>query len=255
MDTIRKIFRSPITTIVLFVIAVGLLLSSTIGGTRAALSYYADSYSLEMQLQNIGVTLNENGSAIRWRNYGTGSSGQWDEGGSALLTGMLGANEKLQLGVAYPEVLTVTNSGTIDEYVRVSVYRYWVDGNGEKRQELDPSLIELGLANTDLWWEDTAASTPERTVLYYTRTLSAGTSTPAFLESLTISGDVAAKVSQSSHVTTDASGRSYNTVTTTYDYDGMEFRLQVEVDTVQTHNAAAAIQSAWGVDASVVGAG
>lgn len=248
MDTIRKIFRSPITTIVLFVIAVGLLLSSTIGGTRAALSYYADSYSLEMQLQDIGVTLNENG-----RSVGSSANGRMDS--VELLSGMLADGEKLQLGVAYPEVLTVTNSGTIDEYVRVSVYRYWVDGNGEKRQELDPSLIELGLANTDLWREDAASSTPERTVLYYTRTLSAGASTPAFLDALTISGDVAAKVSQSSHVTTDASGRSYNTVTTTYDYDGMEFRLQVEVDTVQTHNAAAAIRSAWGVDASVVGVG
>ena len=40
-------------------------------------------------------------------------------------------------------------------------------------------------------------------------------------------------------------------ITTTYDYDGARFTLEVQVDAVQTHNAADAIKSAWGVDATV----
>lgn len=34
-------------------------------------------------------------------------------------------------------------------------------------------------------------------------------------------------------------------------YDGYSFNLDAEVDAVQTHNAKAAIKSAWGVDVSV----
>ncbi len=254
MDKVRRILRSPITTVVLFVLAAALLLSGAIGGSRAALSYYADSYYVQMAMQNIGVTLNENGTAVCWRNYSSDSSGQWVTSDSGLLTGMLGADESLRLGYAYPELLTVTNSGNINEYVRVSIYRYWVDGSGAKQQELDPSLIELGLTNSGSWRVDEAASTEERIVLYYTRALSPGETTPAFMDTLTISADTAARVTQTSTETME-NGRMYNTVRTVYDYDGKEFQLEVEVDAVQTHNGAAAIQSAWGVNASSVGLG
>lgn len=33
---------------------------------------------------------------------------------------------------------------------------------------------------------------------------------------------------------------------TTYDYDGISFQIEVEVDAVQEHNAEDAIWSAWG---------
>ena len=39
---------------------------------------------------------------------------------------------------------------------------------------------------------------------------------------------------------------NYTTITTTYDYDGVSFRIEVEVDAVQEHNAEDAIWSAWG---------
>lgn len=40
-------------------------------------------------------------------------------------------------------------------------------------------------------------------------------------------------------------------ITTTYDYDGVEFRLEVEVNAVQTHNAKDAIWSTWGREVSI----
>ena len=38
---------------------------------------------------------------------------------------------------------------------------------------------------------------------------------------------------------------------TTFNYDGVKFNLEAEVDAVQTHNARDAIKSAWGVDVNV----
>ena len=40
-------------------------------------------------------------------------------------------------------------------------------------------------------------------------------------------------------------------ITTEYAYDGYSFQVEVEADAVQTHNAADAIKSAWGVDVNV----
>ena len=42
---------------------------------------------------------------------------------------------------------------------------------------------------------------------------------------------------------------------TTFNYDGVKFNLEAEVDAVQTHNAADAIKSAGGVDVNVAGDG
>ena len=42
-------------------------------------------------------------------------------------------------------------------------------------------------------------------------------------------------------------------IVTSYDYNGITFHIDMEVDAVQEHNAAAAIRSAWGVDASKLG--
>lgn len=40
-------------------------------------------------------------------------------------------------------------------------------------------------------------------------------------------------------------------IKTTYDYDGKQFRVEVEVDAVQDHNAEEAILSAWGRNVTV----
>ena len=63
-------------------------------------------------------------------------------------------------------------------------------------------------------------------------------------DTLTVNGKLPYKVSQT---TTD------NVTTTTYDYDGVTFMLDVQVDAVQTHSAEAAIKSAWGRSVTVSG--
>jgi hypothetical protein len=238
MSNWKKTLTAPAVTMVVFLLAVGLLLFSTVGGARAALTYYSENYTTRVQVYDIGVSLQENGQVV---------AGQYD-GTGTLLTDLLPEGESLKLGVTYPEVLTVQNTGTIDQYVRVNLYKYWTDADGNKVQNLSPDLIDLALDNLDSdWLVDEDASTPERTVLYYNKVLTVGEVSPALTQSLTISSMVGTKVTQSTTTTEDG----YTTITTVYDYDGYRFNVEAKVDAVQEHNAEDAIWSAWGRQVSV----
>lgn len=226
MKKIKKILASPVTTIAAFVLAAGLLLFSSIGGARAALTYFSEDYAANIQLHEIGVTLVENGAPVE----------------GELLKGLLGEGEVLKPGTAYREELNVYNSGVINEYVRVNIYKYWLNPDGEKNSTMSPDLINLNLVNVGSdWLLDEAASTEERTVLYYSRLLNPQNETSLFADKLTIDGSVADRVRE----TRETSGR-YTTITTVYEYDGMQFCVEAKVDAVQEHNAQDAIWSAWG---------
>lgn len=257
--------RGACTTAVLFAAAVLLLLGSVAGSSQAALTYYSENYSAELKTFDIGVTLVENGNAVSWRNY-TQKDDEWYEGGGALLSHMLrvgpeGEKEALSLDTDYKENLCVQNSGNIDEYVRVTIYRYWVEGekerggdavpleNREKLTQLSPDWINLDpwdkgqrSASYHDWVIDPDASTSERTVLYYTGVLETGKTTPSFVDYLSISRDVKEAIQKK-----DAKGKTT--------HDNVEFVLEVDVDAVQTHNAADAIKSAWGIDVTVAADG
>ena len=55
----RRIMRSKKTTTVLAGAAVVLLLASGIGSTRAALTYFSENYTAQVEMKDIGVTLEE----------------------------------------------------------------------------------------------------------------------------------------------------------------------------------------------------
>ncbi|MCM1190349.1 MAG: hypothetical protein NC541_13770 [bacterium] len=252
---IRKKLASPIATVALFAVAAGLLLFSTVGGARAALIYASDNYSAEIRMSYIGVTLLEKGQGaeksqvVASRDYSKVADGQWHGDEEGELLGWIG-QENFRLGERYEEVLSVQNTGQIDEYVRVTIYKYWLDAAGKKTQELSPDLIELQLENVgngpeDKWIEDKEAETAERTVLYYKEILEAGAVSDAFSSSLTVNADVASKVieERTEKVVGDT---TYTTVTSTYAYDGYRFVVKAQVDAVQTHSAEDAIWSAWG---------
>ncbi len=247
---IKRIMTSPAAAVVMFAAAVLLLLGSSVGGARAALTYFSETYASRVQMYDIGVSLLENDERVSWRDYRSNADGTWDEHTGVLLGNMLAEGESLQPGKTYPEALSVRNSGTINQYVRVSIYKYWLDAEGKKMQELSPDLIDLHLlcdatGVDNGWLLDAEASTPERTVLYYDSLLyseGAGTfETPAFSDTLTIDGMLATKVSQETKTE-----NGLTTITTTYDYDGVSFHIEAEVDAVQEHNAADAAWSAWG---------
>lgn len=248
MGKIKKFLKSPQATVIAFGMAVGLLLLSSVGGARAALNYVSDYYMSRMQLFDIGVTLVENGKDVSSRDYGDKADGNWDEKKGKLLENMLGEGEKLKLGKKYKEELNVRNSGTIDQYVRVNVYKYWLDKDGKKMTGLSPELIHLNLVNIGSdWVVDEEASTTERTVLYYTKLLKQNKSTSLFADSLMVDGAIASKATQT--VTKGKDG--YTTIKTVYDYNGIQFCVEAKVDAVQDHNAEDAIWSAWGRKVSI----
>lgn len=234
-------------TLLLLAAAMLLLFGSTIGGTRAALTYYSKNYVAEITVSQIGVSLLENGTVVSSRDYAknkwkTTSNKKSGSASGALLLNMLGEGEKLALNKKYGEELTVKNSGSIDEYVRVRIYRYWMK-DGQKVTTLSPDLIDLNFINTDKWVKN-PEQTAECTELFYKGILKAGKEAKPFADTIRIDG----KLSSEARIETNG-----NVITTTYKYDGVEFHVDVEVDAVQTHNAEDAIKSAWGVDASDLG--
>lgn len=140
MNRLKKLISNPVTTIILIILAVFLLFFSTMGGARAALTYYSETYASEVKLHDIGVTLVENGTydneQVAYRDYiSETANAEWDINlsienaryDSVILDEMLlQTNDVLIPGYPYKEAFQVRNSGDIDEYVRVTTYRYWV---------------------------------------------------------------------------------------------------------------------------------
>lgn len=246
MNRLKRFLMSPRTTVAVFIVAIALLLFSTVGGARAALTYYSETYQSQVEMHDIGVTLIENGEEISCKDYNyQEADGTWSENTGVLLQKMLEeTNHSLQIGRYYKEELAAKNSGTIDSYVRVTVYKYWVDKEGDKVREISPSTIELHLTNLvneddgeKCWIYDKDSETDERITLYYNRLLPQGETTPNFSDKIRINGNIA------DHVKTVESAEG---VVSVYEYNGYRFVLEVTVDAVQDHNAEDAILSAWG---------
>ena len=87
---------------------------------------------------------------------------------------------------------------------------------------MSPDLIDLNLTEGSGWVIDESASTAERTVLYYTRALAPGESTPDLSDTLRIDPAVLTKVTET--VTEDENG--YKTIETSYDYDAISSGLK-----------------------------
>ena len=248
MEKLKKFFTSVPGIILIFVLAVAPLVFGGIGSARAALTYYSETYASQVEMHDIGVSLIENGVNVSNRNYANTTidtaDGTWDEHTGVLLANMLTEdNGQLKFGKAYQEALSARNTGNIDEYVRVTIYKYWVDPQGNKTYVLSPDLIDINVTPVNGWHEDTSARTSERIVLYYDKVLPVGAETPAFTDTLSIKGDVKGNVK----VEKNAEGYTV----TTYNYNGYKFILQADVDAVQTHNAEPAIKSAWGKDVTI----
>lgn len=238
----RKKKRSfPKVTVLLLAASAVLLVGSGVGSARAALTYYSENYSVQMNMQSIGVSLVENDQVVSSRDYADADKWEGTTEGS-LLSNLLGEDEKFTPGKKYDEAISVTNSGNIDTFVRVIITKSWQDANGGKNTSLDPQLIELNYLTDNGWVVAEDQSTTERTVLYYTKALPVGESTPALSDTIRINESIASEVNKTV---------KDNMITYTYKYDGYTFHLDAEVDAVQTHNAKDAIKSAWGVDVNV----
>lgn len=239
----------PKITVLLLAASAVLLVGSGVGSARAALTYYSENYSAQMNMQSIGVSLLENDKVVSSRDYVSNNEWKGTSEGT-LLTDLLGKDETFTPGKKYNEAISVKNSGTIDTFVRVIITKSWQDEKGNKNTNLSPDLIELNFLTDNGWQVAKAQSTRERTVLYYTKALEAGKPTPALSDTLRINPSIASDVTKPVPESEKESEKG-KTITYTYKYNGYTFHIDAEVDAVQTHNAKDAIKSAWGVDVNV----
>ena len=229
----RKNHASKKITAAIAVAAVALIAFGGITGARAALTY-SEIFRSDFGTQNIGVGLVEQ--------TGTNDAEQIPDDGE-LLTKLVGEDESFIVGKVYDELLSAENTGTIDEYVRMTVRKYWLDGNG-KRVDLSPELINLTF-NEDEWIMVDTDPADETIVLYYKAPLTTeqGTTEEA-VKTIGVDSEIAKYVDQT------ITGK---TIQTEFAYDGLQIALDVDVDGVQTHHAQDAMLSAWGVNATFSG--
>jgi hypothetical protein len=220
--------KFSLLTVLLAVLAACLLLVGGIGVTRAVL-IESDTYSGTLETPDIAIQLNENGTAV--------------SGEDTLLKGLFKAGESLTIGKIYDEVLTVTNTGSADQFARVTLYKYWTDEEG-KRVDLDPAYIRLVLGED--WAVDEASSTKERTVVYYTKVLAPGEESTPLLTKISADSEVSILVAQETVDTQVVDGVTYTKIETTYVDDGLNLNLEASADAIQTHHAQDAIEASWG---------
>ena len=228
------------------VLALGLFTAGAAGNVRAALTYYSDNYDMDIEVPDIGVTLEENGKDVAWRDYLSGTS---ETSGSRPLLSWAGSD--FRPGQYYDERLTVRNSGDVDSYVKVEVRKYWTDGSGKKIMDLTPGQISLDLGHDFGWWFDEEASTSERSVYYYTEMLEPGERTHDLSSEIMMAADVLEKCTETV-VKKDGNGQ---TITVEYAYDGVRMCLEADVYAVQAHNAEDSVKSAWGKTVDVASDG
>ena len=245
MKKLKEFLGKPLVTGALFAVALALLLLGSIGGTRAALTIQSEYYNSEVEVLNIGVALVEKDTdgvfqvvsgkdALMGENTPIGKAVKIENSES----------KKFYVGKKYPETLAVRNTADIKEYVRVAVYKYWLDEDGTtKNYEMDSDWIKLGFVTSGNWSIDGESTTKERTVLYYSEPIAPGEDTTEFLESVTIDPKATKKITKTEVVEGNVTKISW-----TYDYNGKQFCLEVYVDSVQDHNPDTAKVSAWGVN-------
>ena len=240
MKKLKAFLSKSAVTGTLFALAILLLAGSTVGVVRAALNIQSNYYNSRVKVLNIGVALVEKNKDDA---FVTVSGDNALMGANSPMGKAIKEDGKLVPGKKYSEVLAVRNVGNIPEYVRVSVYKYWLDENGKKFSDLNSDWIELGFVTNGGWSIDKDSSTEERTVLYYKNLVDPGATTSEFLSSVKINNKILNKVTQETYTV-----NGVTVIQTTFMYNGKQFCIDVYVDSVQDHNYADAKVSAWGVN-------
>lgn len=228
-------------TIALLAAALVLLGSGGTMGTRAVLNIVSPDYDATIQLDEISVQLTEKAP-------GKSTATVIDDKGK-----LFADLEKAEPGMPYTYEVGVKNNGGAPEYVRVIVRKYWTkDG---KDTNLSPALIELNV-DKDVWLEKKVS---DETYVYYLKNQLSNVSdnTATLFNSFRISDTITSEKTIKHNGTViseaDISSITSGTITYEYKYNGYKFTVEAEAQSIQTHNAADAIRSVWGVNATVSG--
>ncbi len=235
----KKNRNIPAASIVLVIAAVLVVAAGTAFAAVMKPGILSEDYKSEFRLSRAELVPVENGVEM---------SGRKD---AQLLSECGGV---MTPGRIYSEELSLKNKGEAGIYVRAEIYAYWVDEDGEKRIDLDPSMIELSYGedsyNRSAWQEDESARTAERRVFYYTDPLGEGEAAEPVVDGVRVSGRVAKDVVRTSEKKDGVTVYTYK-----YRYDGCRVCLEADMQAVQAHNAADAVRSVWGVTNVTVSGG
>lgn len=259
----KKVKFSKRTT-ALIVAAILLLAGGGVAGTRAALNIQSEYYRAEFYLNHLQVHLYENGDDVCERAGHKNNLDVHDKAVGELATDLqyehkVDGDEKLgkvEPGMAYKEVVQAKNGSDIDEFVRVTIRKYWMekdeDGNLVKSSALNPDRIKLyygkeGEYNSKYWKLNTKENkgSKETSTYYYKASLSSGELSEPLFDTLKIDATIA---DFGEIKTTETQEGNKTVYTYEYQYDGCVFYIEADVQAIQTHNANDAIRSQWGVD-------
>ena len=251
-------------------------------GTKAALTYFSEDYTAGFELDHLQVHLIENGTDVCHDNNKSiytvhrtddkvaqekkekyrgnlveylGYKNDTHYGDTAAYK--LGTPGRVDPGRTYKEEISAKNGNNVDEYVRMTVRKYWVRTDEEgasssKDTRLSPELIRLTYGdkdyNTSAWQLNSKESTEESDTYYLKKVLAANESSPLLFDSLTIDKSVADKANMTVKEEEKTEGeQTVKVITYSYVYDGYTFYIEADVQAIQTHNADDAVKSLWGV--------
>ncbi len=254
-------------------------------GTRAALTYFSEDYTAAFELDHLHVHLIENGKDVCHDKNSMTTVHSHDNGdakdpkyrGNLLEESLgysnpegddshystkaaykLGTPGEAEPGRTYKEEISARNgSKDIDQYVRLTIRKYWVNNAGtaeaSKNTALSPDLIRLSYNgedfNSSAWAVNKDEHSDESDTYYLKTKLGAGKDSALLFNELTIDESIAEEGNMDVNESVkNVDGREVTVYTYTYDYNGCTFYIEADVQAIQTHNVNDAITSLWGVD-------
>ena len=223
--------------------------------SRAALSIFGNrKYETDLKTSVLEITAYENDNNF--------------ENVDSLLKAFA-SDENFKIGNAYPEVISVKNTGSCAEYVRAVVRKYWTDENGSKVTKYVDSVSKNGahsvipLNNEYIvlnggdsgWHSNRSEKTTETTVYYYEAPIGVGDEVVLFR---TFKIDNQVYDYYTDEITNNADGTKI--LVRSYLYDGLKYNVEIDFQSVQYLEGndevnASAVRSVWGTDTvSVSGA-
>lgn len=151
----------------------------------------------------------------------------------------------LRLGKDIIFMVTIANTGTLNQYERLTLYSRWTLRNGNTNKVAAPCKVSFdALTEESIWEIDKTAQTSEKTVLYFLAPVLAGSGHELC---------VTARMPDSAMLSWAASQTNWvrNTDGTWSTCLDMWVYFDLQIDAVQDHNVADTAWSAWGVRISV----
>lgn len=263
-------------TTALLIAAALLVAGGAVTGARAAFMAQSDLYRAQFYVNHLQVFLLENGEYACDLDGDNKPDNSLDGTKvSGKLATKLGYNKaadgtetlgKVDPGRAYDEVIQARNGKDVEQYVRLTVRKYWMKADGTKATDLSPTLIKLTYHGEEYNKSDWVMgdSSTESATYYYKTPLGGNQDTSPLFDKLTIDKSVAPDMhmpteeelksaAYADYVTVEETTEGKKIYTYSYKYDGYTFYIEADVQALQTHNAQDAIHSAWGVYNVIVG--